>query len=629
VSDATKQGRLRGLSVPAVPPSLYRPLGVAVWVVALIAFGLGSEYHLGLATTVGINAILALSLVILTGYAGQFSLASAAFFGIGAYTSGILTVRYGVPALAAMVAGCVIASIVAVVVGRPIFRLRGHFLAVGTLAVTEITYLLFNNLEFTGGASGFGGIEPFSLGSFTFETVQRQYYLVWVILGLATWASLRLGASREGRALRALRSREVAAEGLGVSLTTAKTKVFVLSSIFGSVAGSLYAHQILYINPPPFGVLTSVNVLVIAIIGGLMSPWGAIVGAVAFTLLQQAVERFLPTVLGAGSVGAGETFTVALVLVLVLVFMPRGLVGALGALRARVSPSTTDDEPAAHDATSLEGLIERRATDEGEDVPVLECRGISKSFGGVKAVNEVDLTVAAGEVLAVIGPNGAGKTTLINLISGVLPPSSGELLLDGHDITGWRSTKVARHGVARTFQTPAVFHEMTSEQNVLVGSYLAGHSGVVRSLVPTPGVVHEERHLRRRAHDLLAAVGLEALADRQAEELSLGHAKVLEIARALAMNPRVILLDEPAAGLNRAEKLALAALLRQLGGLGVSMLLVEHDMELVMSVADRVHVLDFGRTLRVGSPSEVRRDPAVIAAYLGTEDGEVDVDVRS
>jgi branched-chain amino acid transport system permease protein len=603
------------------------PGQAAAWIVGWIlvieiyAYAFPSDYYWGLGTTAGINALLALGVVILTGYAGQFSLASSAFFGIGAYGSGLLTTKYDVPIIAALLIAAMIAGLVAAVLGAPMFRLRGHFLAMGTLAIAEIAYLLFNNLDFTGGPSGFGGIDPIVIGPIDLTTPFAQFVAIWALVAAATWASVRLGRGREGRALKALSVRELAASSMGVRVAISKTKVFVLGAVFGSVAGSFYAHSITYVNPPPFSLLASVDILIIAIIGGLYSPWGAVIGSVAFTVLERIVGSVLPSLMGEGSVGAGEHLVVAAVLALVLVLSPRGLMGMLTVLRnlapGRKARNAVDTGQATDGDVEALGAL-RQETTTGE--VVLRCTSLTRQFGGVKALDNVDLDLRAGEILAVIGPNGAGKSTLINLISSVDSPTTGNVELFGSTTSGGPAASVADLGLARTFQTPALFPGMSVLANVLVGAYLRGRVGMIRSLLPTAAAVREERELRDDALRLLDAVGLGDLAHVDAASLSLGHAKKLEVARALAMRPRILLLDEPAAGLNRSEKLSFAAMIKRLKALGISILLVEHDMELVMGTADRIQVLEFGKTLAVGSPNEIQADPRVIAAYLGVDD---------
>jgi len=605
--------------------ALRTALAPLLWLIALALFpALSGQYYTGLAATIGINALIAIGLVLVTGYAGQFSLASAAFYGLGAYGSALLTVKAGLPAVVAMVASAGIATALAYAIGRPIFRLRGHFLAMGTLALTEIFFLLFNNLDITGGASGFGGIQPLSLPGMSFDTLQSQFWLVWVVVGAALWGVLRIGRSREGRALRALRGHEAAAAACGVNVAWSKTRVFAGSAFLGSIAGSLYAHQLLYVNPPPFDILTSINILVIVVLGGLAGPWGAVLGAIVLEVITQIIDLILPQVFGAGSVGAGESLVLGLVLVLILVLRPDGLTGAISSLAGwarsrRTQPTAAPAEPSVEQPKGGPPGSETPVRARPTDKVMLSSSGLTKIFGGVHAVEDLDLTLHQQEILAVIGPNGAGKSTLMNLLSGNLAPTRGKVTLRGQDVTAKPASQVAGLGLARTFQTPSLFHGMTARSNVLVGAHLRGHVGLLRAAIPTPAARKEEARLGAEIDEVMDQLGLQHLADREATQLSLGQQKLLEVARAVAQGPAVLLLDEPGAGLNRVEKLALAETLHKLRNAGMSLLLIEHDMEFVMSLADRVHVLDFGKTLRVGTPAQIQHDPAVLDAYLGVE----------
>jgi len=612
-------------------------LGAVIVAILLAPVVFTSSYSRGLLVNFGIDALLALGLILIVGYAGQFSLAQAGFAAIGAYGSAIGTVRLGWPPLLAMVVSAGLAALVVYAMGRPILRLRGHFLAMATLAFNEILFLLLTNSSELGGSSGFGGIPPFSLFGYEFADLDQQMYLILTLVAVGLWIGLRIRSSREGRALRALKINEVVAAAHGVNPGSAKTKAFVLSAVFASVAGSVYAHTMLYVNPSPFNVMTSIEILVIIVVGGTISPWGALVGAAALTAIREGSTSVIPELFGEGAVGAGEEFVVGVLLVLVLVLMPGGIVGGYRRLHARVAAWRRGSAGNATAKQSAESVSEPTPRKEGErpgDRTVvsagppdgspqkvrLEVTGLTKRFGGVTAVDNVDLVLHDAEILGVIGPNGAGKTTMINLLSGVLPPTSGRIVIDGRDVTRTPAYHIARMGLARTFQTPVMFEGMTVLETVLVGTYTVGHTGILRSALPTPGALREERRMREIAEQALERCGLSHLRDEEATNLSLGHQKVLEIARGLASRPSILLLDEPAAGLNRAEKQELSQLLRSFRSEGIALILVEHDMEMVMGLVDRVHVLEFGKTLRVGSPAEVRADPEVIRAYLGVDD---------
>lgn len=612
---------------PAPQLSWRHGAGALVWIVAILVYALlANEFYAGMGATVGLMALLGLGMVLVTGYAGQFSLATGAFYGIGAYTSALLTMNLGWYGLLALVVGGALAGVVGFALARPLFRLRGHFLAMATLALTEVFYLLVNNAGFTGGATGLGPIPVLNLFGLEIATSKGTMILNWIIVGVVLWGSIILRAGREGRALLAIRGHEAAAAAAGIDVASSKARVFMIAAVISSVAGSLYAHEVRYVNPPPFGFEGTIDVLMIAVLGGMRSPWGAIVGAIVLQILSRNVEAVLPGVFGASGVGAGQQLILGLLLVLILLVRPDGLVGAMAQFtRWMGRRSEAADELSAEADAPVAGhsdmrTIRRQQDAEGTPVigdAVLEASGLVKRFGGVTAVDDVDLEIRSGEVLAIIGPNGAGKSTLVNMLSGNLVPTSGTVRIDGVDTTRLRAHQVARHGLARTFQTPALFEGMDVASTVKVGAHLRGRVGMLRGALPTLGALREERHLEEATNAMLVRLGLDRFSRRDAKNLSLGQQKQVEIARALVSEPRILLLDEPCAGLNKAEKASLVRLFRALGQEGIAVLVIEHDMEFVMSVADRVQVINFGATLRTGTPAEVQADQAVIDAYLG------------
>jgi branched-chain amino acid transport system permease protein len=603
-----------------------------VWIIVVVAAGLGlSSYWQGIGASVGLMALLALGMILVTGYAGQFSLAVGAFYGVGAYGSALLTMNFGWLGIAAIVVSAAVAAGAAYLLGRPIFRLRGHFLAMGTLALSEVFFLLVNNLEITGGSSG---LPLMALDFFGFELFDSSQHLIlnWLLVGLVLWGCLRLAVGREGRALKAIRGHEAAAASAGIDIVASKTRVFIASAVISSLAGSLYAHQVMYVNPPPFGVATAIDVLVIAVLGGMRSPWGAVVGAIVLEFLHQSIEGVLTQLLGSAAVGAGQTIVLGALLVVILILRPDGIVGVAESIVQRLRKKPATAQAAIEDQEYVTMAQARTADDTARELEghalgevVLSARGLVKRFGGVTAVSDISLDIRAGEVLAVIGPNGAGKSTLVNLLSGNLLPTSGTVSILDEEVTGKPAHVVARHGLSRSFQTPCLFEGMDVLSTVKVGAHLRGHIGMLRSSVPTPGALREERELDTLAHEVLDRLGLARFASEDAKNLSLGQQKKIDIAWALVSNPKVLLLDEPCAGLNKAEKKSLLVLLRQLGREGIAVLVIEHDMEFVMACADRVHVVNFGATLKVGTPAEVQGDQAVIDAYLGVPSDSVKV----
>ena len=597
----------------------------AAWIAVVVVYAsTAGVYYAGLGATVGILALLGLGMILVTGYAGQFSLAVGAFYGIGAYGSTILTVKYGWLGLLALVVSAAVAAAVGFAIARPLFRLRGHFLAMATLALTEVFYLSVNNASFTGGSTGLGGIRPLSVLGYTFTSSASHVILNWLLVGAVLWGALMLRKGREGRALLAIRGHEAAAAAAGINIPSSKARIFTASAVVSAIGGSLYAHQVMYVNPPPFGLQTAIDVLMIAVLGGMRSPWGAVIGAIVLEGLYQVIESVLPGLLGSAAVGAGQQLSVGLLLVVILVLRPDGVAGALGSLWARRRPSEPlAPVPAAGETDApVRSMTELRrqedATPSTIGPVVLSARGLIKRFGGVVAVDGVDLDIHEGEVLAVIGPNGAGKSTLVNLLSGNLPPTAGTARIGDVETTALKAHEVARQGLSRTFQTPSLFEGMDVLSTVKVGAHLRGKVGMLRSSVPTVAAMREEQQLTAEAREVLRRIGMEHLADKDAKSLSMGQQKHVEIARALVSRPRLLLLDEPCAGLNKAEKASLVSLLRSLGRDGLAILVIEHDMEFVMASADRVQVLNFGATLRVGTPEEVQQDHRVIDAYLGT-----------
>jgi branched-chain amino acid transport system permease protein len=598
-------------------------LSVLAWILLVVVFALGfDDYYAGVGSSTALLAMLGLSMVLVIGYAGQFSLAVAAFYGAGAYGSMLLTTKTGLWGLLALVIAAVVSGVVAFAIARPLFRLRGHFLAMATLAIGEIFYLTVNNSTSLGASSGLGGIGSLKILGYMFATTRSQFVLDWLVVGALLWGALQMRRGRDGRALRAIRGHEAAAQAAGINVPMAKAQVFTVAAVVSSLAGSLYAHQVMYVDPPTFGVDVSIQILMLAVVGGMQTPWGAVVGAIVLEVLQLTTQKVLPGLFGDAGVGAGQQLIVGLILVAILVLRPNGLadVGRMvGSLLARRTASGAVEREIDADGDDMTTL--RRKEDAlppkqiGETV--LAAAGLVKRFGGVTAVDDVTLELGAGEVLAVIGPNGAGKSTLVNLLSGNLVPTSGEISIAGADVTRLQAHQIARRGLARTFQTPSLFEGMSTLETVAVGAHLTGRVGMMRSSLPTVGAVHEERRIEQEARDALARLGLEELAGLDAKSLSLGQQKRIEVARALVAEPKILLLDEPCAGLNKAEKRELMLFLRAIAREGVAVLLIEHDMEFVMAVADRVQVINFGATLRVGTPAEVQADPAVIDAYLG------------
>ena len=596
-------------------------LAVAGWIAAMaVALPLlGTSANLTLGATAAITSLLALGVVILTGFAGQFSLASGAFFGIGAYGSAILTVHGGWSPLPALLAGAAVAGLVALAIGRPVLRLSGHFLAMGTLALNEIFVLLLVAVpDLTGGNDGLGGVPPLAIGRFEVTDPRDQFLLGWAVVGVALALVLRIRRSRIGRALTFVHEDEAGAGAVGIDTAAVKTAAFAVSSVVASVAGSLYAHFLSFVNPEPFNVLASVQILVVAVLGGIASPWGAVLGGVAYTLLQQGVAVVVPSIGGVAAVGAGSQLVMGVLLVVLLIARPEGL-ASLAALLAR---SRRGEDGASARALDPPTPIDRSRTPPG--TVVLRGTGLGRRFGGVQALDACDIEVKAGEILAVIGPNGAGKSTLVHILGGAISPTAGRVELGGLDVTASQPhVRAARFGLGRTFQTPKLVTGASTGANAALGAHRLGKLGFLGAMIPSPIAAREEARIDAAAMKGLGVVGLAWDKDKLAGELSLGHRRLLEIGRAIAQEPSTILLDEPAAGLNRPEKDELVELLKLVRKAGYGVLIIEHDMDLIMAVADRIQVLEFGKTIFRGPPEAARSDDRVISAYLGARPKEL------
>ncbi|MBA2317422.1 MAG: branched-chain amino acid ABC transporter ATP-binding protein/permease [Euzebyales bacterium] len=601
--------------------------GLAVLIAGVVAFPLlASSQLVFVAVFAGVFALAALGLSLLLGLAGQISLGHAGFLAIGAYTSAILTTRYQQNALLASVVAVGVTMVTAAAVGTPILRLRGHYLALATLGFGIIVAVVANQWDFTGGQSGIFGIRKVEFNGRVYDDPSEQFWLVWAAVVGALILARNLASGRVGRALGAVNDSEVAAETLGVDTFRLRLQVFVLSAGLAAVAGSCYAHVVGVVNAQAASFLLSVELLLMAVIGGLASVWGAVVGAIFVRALSEALTAYIPRVVP-GASGEYQLIGFGVVLVVAVIFLPGGFVsagtrlaGRLGARRRPRTPVSGGGVTAAsdHEATGEAAPLLLRAGRPAVGTAVLLVRGLELHFGGVRAVQSVDLEVRTGEIVGLIGPNGAGKTTLFNVVSGVLPPTAGTVEVGGARLEGRRPHAVAAARAARTFQNLEIFSSMTVVGNVAVGRHLRSRAGVVAGALALPARA-EERAIDAEARRLVELLGLGDVADSPAADLPFGRQRLVEIARALATEPDLLLLDEPMAGLSAAERAGLAGLLRRLRAGGMAILLVEHDIEAVMALADRVAVLDDGRRIAYGAPSEVSDDPAVIEAYLGAD----------
>ena len=623
--------------------------GLAVLVLVLAAFPLVAPVSW---VNVGVYALIysiaAIGLTLLMGLAGQVSLGQASFFAIGAYGQAILVTRYQWPELVSAVTAVALAAAAALVLGLVLLRLRGHYLALATLGLGIIITVVANESEFTGGTSGIFGIPKPEFGGRTYDSANEYFWLLVPFVVVALLLARNIAQSRTGRALGAVNDSEVAAETLGVDTFRLRLKVFVLSGAYAAVAGVFFAHWLAVVNSNAANFPLSVKFLLMSVLGGLASVWGAVIGAFLVEFLDESMKTLIPQLVP-GATGEVQLIGFGIVLVLLVILLPGGLHQAAGlavrAVRGRAGRSATGaprrvgvsprgmaraDTPSGGDDAMPGDAQPPLLAREGRPAPgstLLEVRGLSKRFGGVLAVDDVDFDAAAGEIVALIGPNGAGKTTCFNMISGVLAPTAGTVSVAGQRTEGRRPHVFAQARATRTFQNLQVFGSSSVLGNVMVGRHLRSRRGMLASALAVPAIA-EEREIASRSREILELVGLAADADRPARDLPFGRQRIMEVARALALEPDLLLLDEPMAGLSGLERRDLARLLRRLRAGGMAIVIVEHDMETVLSLADRVVVLDDGRRIALGTPQEIRSDPAVIAAYLGVEEDEVEAETR-
>ncbi len=553
---------------------------------------------------IGLAALVAMGLVLLTGVGGLTSFGQAAFCGFGAYTTAVLSTSYGISPWLTLPLSLLVSGIAAVVLGIVTVRLSGHYLPLGTLAWGLGLFYLFSKLEFLGRNDGISAIPPLQIGSLRMLDPGTIYYVIWIAVILAALLTTNLLDSRTGRAIRALRRGHVAAEAFGVQTARAKLLVFIYAAVLAGLSGWLYAHLQRAANPTPFGAHASIEYLFIAVVGGAGYVWGGVLGAAVVVILKEILQSYLPLIFGGQ--GQLEIIVFGIVLVALLHFAPSGMWPWLTSLLPFKRQATRTDASAR--------LAPRVATAPASDV-LLQLDGARKQFGGVIAVNDVSFSVGTKEIVALIGPNGAGKSTTFNLVTRVLESSAGRIQVCGTDIDGATPQQIARLGVARTFQHVKLVPDMTVLENVAMGAHLRGHAGAIASMLRLDRA--DEAGLLAEAARQIARVGLSDQIDQLAGSLSLGQQRIVEIARALCVDPVLLLLDEPAAGLRHMEKQQLAALLRQLRDGGMSVLLVEHDMGFVMDLADRIVVLDFGTKIAEGTPDAIKSNPDVIRAYLG------------
>lgn len=588
----------------ATARSLPGILAQAALIAVVLALPLALDpygYALFVATQLGVFVIAAIGLNLLAGYAGQVSLGHGAFIAIGAYATALLTVDHGWSFWLAALAGVVLSALMGVLMALPSFRLSTWYFAFITLAFAQVfEKMIVEWRGLTKGFAGVVGVQPPSLFGHVL-TPAGVYWLVAVIAIIGFWLVNNLVRSRFGRGFVAVRDAPAAAQAAGASPARLKMLAFVIAACFAGVAGAFFAVQKTVVTPDDFTAEFSIFFLLTVVLGGLGTRWGPVVGALVFFLVPElltGLESWRMMVYGAA-------------LLALMLFAPHGLVGAARSLFDRLRPKRA--------ARPAEVLLPEAAHVERPAISglPLEVKDLRKSFGGVVALGGVDLSVASGTCAAIVGPNGSGKTTLLNLVGAYYRRDDGEVLLGGRETKGLSPQQIAGEGLGRTFQTPRLLGELTVLDNVLLGAFRRERASLLSTMLRLPTAMSEAARLRAEAMELLAFVGVADRADDLASETPHGHQRLVEIARALMGGARLIMLDEPAAGLSMAELDRLEQLIRRILALGATVVIVEHHLDLVASIASHVTVLDRGVVLASGAPQAVFADATVMAAYMG------------
>ena len=569
---------------------------------------------------IGLSSLVVLGLVLLTGVGGLTSFGQAAFVGIGAYTTGWFTTHYGGSPWVALVISLVLTAGLAFFLGAITLRLSGHYLPLGTIAWGLSLAYLFGNIEWLGKHDGISGIAPLAFFGISLAPGRNIYFMIWALVLLSVWATSNLLDSRPGRAIRALKSGAAMAESFGVNTASYKIIIFVYAALLACLSGWLYAHMQRAVSPSPFGLTHGIEYLFMAVVGGAGYVWGALLGSAVILTLRDQIQNVLPKLFNTQA--NFELIVFGVLLVVVLQYARDGLWPILSGVWARLFGGPSQRQRGAPPVAPA--LPQRTRPLAGQTV--LEVKALRKEFGGLVAVNDISFNVHAGEIIGLIGPNGAGKSTTFNLISGVSPATRGSVTFLGERIDNMPARHIAKRGIGRTFQHVQLLGNMSVLENVALGAHLRTRGGVVQCSLHLDRP--REAQLLHEAAGQLKRVGLGDYLYEQAGNLALGQQRILEIARALAADPVLLLLDEPAAGLRYKEKQDLARVLGHLRDEGMSILLVEHDMDFVMRLTSHLVVMDFGTKLAEGAPAAIQANPVVLEAYLGGIDDDLAVELQ-
>ncbi len=635
------------------------PLFIAIAGLFCLPLFIHNPYYIHLVETILIYTILLYGLDIVVGYVGQVSLGHAALFGIGSYTAGVLFFHFGFPIWATIPASIIVTAIFGGILALPALKVIGPYLAMVTLAFGTITQILINEMTWlTEGPLGIKIPKPELMG--VPMTKAEYFWLVSAVLIISLIVVDRFVKSQMGRAFEALRDSPIACDCMGVSVYRYKVIAFVISAGFAGLAGCLYAYSEQYISPNTYNNELAVLFLLGIIMGGRKSRLGAVIGAAIIVLLPKLLDdinlfRIVASIIAivvtvgavmalskkvttprrvavpvAGVVGlAAFSFWLnsisdwrlsifGFMILLVVYYLQNGIVGFTKSFFQSIAGKTKTtrggDVEQVDDSVSFISTVANQNT----GAELLKVDSVLMQFGGLKALNNVDLSIKRGTIHGLIGPNGSGKSTMMNVLTGIYVPTAGNVLYAGQSVVGRTSSDIALSGIARTFQNVQLFGEMTAIQNILVGLHHTFKSNMVEIALHLPRYKKEEQEAHSRAMALLKFVGLDDLANEEARNLPYGKQRLLEIARALALDPELLLLDEPAAGLTAPDIKELLRIIRKIRDSGITFILIEHHMDVVMSVCDTVSVLDFGQKIAEGKPAEVQANEKVIHAYLGT-----------